>query len=355
MPPKTSLRRLARRFDLKITSQSELGIRRRVRGRGFSYEAADGTPLTDKKTITRLKGLAVPPAYMNVRFASDPRAHLQAVGTDAAGRLQYRYHPDWTLVRETLKAQRLAGLAQALPSLLRAVRRELRRPKIDRRFALAAVVHLVALTAIRAGSDEYAQANGTRGATTLLKSHVRIDGEIVALAFKGKSGKAIQKSVRDTELARTLKRLTALRGPRLFKYVDGDGTVRVVRASEVNAFLKTLSGEMISLKDFRTLTASLGVLDRLGGLEPERSESGRRRQIRQAVAPLADELANTLTVCRTSYVHDSVIAAFERGRLGNPDELPHTAVARMQLLARLLRSQACRPTRLKKAPAEGWD
>ena len=192
MAQKTSIRRLARRFDLRIVSPADLTIRRKPRGRGFSFETGDGKPLKDMGIIARLKSLAVPPAYRNVRFAADPRAHLQAVGEDAAGRLQYRYHPDWTRVRETLKAHRLSGLAQALPAILRCVRRELRRPGTGRSFALAAVVHLVALTAIRAGGDEYAEEHGTRGATTLLKSHVRVDGEEVTLAFRGKGGKAIR-------------------------------------------------------------------------------------------------------------------------------------------------------------------
>ncbi|CAH1654050.1 MULTISPECIES: DNA topoisomerase IB [unclassified Chelatococcus] len=343
MTPKTGIRRLARRFELRIVSPDELVIIRRPRGRGFSYETQDGKSIKNARVLSQLKQLAVPPAYRNVRFAADPRAHLQAIGEDAAGRLQYRYHPDWTLVRETLKAHRLSGLAQALPKILSYVRRELRRPVTEKRFALAAVVQLVALTAIRAGGDEYAQERGTRGATTLLKSHVKIDGDEVRLAFTGKGGKAIQKAVRNAELARALVRLKEIPGSRLFKHRDGDGTVRAVRASEVNDWLKEISGHAISLKDFRTLTASLGVLDELGRLEPENSERDRRRQIREAIAPLADELANTLTVCRTSYVHDSVIAAFENGRLGKACRPSRSASARMQLLARLLRSNACRP------------
>lgn len=343
MAAHASIRRLARRFDLKIVSPAELTLRRRRRGRGFSYETGDGRPVTEPEILARLRALAVPPAYEKVRFAADPRAHLQAVGEDAAGRQQYRYHPDWTLVREAMKAQRLSGLSQGLPALLRAVKRDLRRPDCDRRFALAAAVHLVALTAIRAGGEHYAQEHGTRGATTLLKSHVKIEGDEVTLAFTGKGGKAIRKQVRDAALAAALARLKALPGARLFKHRDAAGAVHAVRAAEVNAFLKDVSGRPISLKDFRTLTASLGVLDQLGRLVPEESERARRRQIREAIAPLADELANTLTVCRTSYVHDSVIAAFEAGRLASAARPARSPTARMELLATLLRSRSCRP------------
>ncbi|WP_371345417.1 DNA topoisomerase IB [Ancylobacter sp. IITR112] len=349
MTEKTTLRRLARRFDLKIVSPAALTIRRKRRGRGFSYESADGTPLKDPQLLARLRRLAVPPAYRDVRFASDPRAHLQAVGEDAAGRMQYRYHPDWTLIRETLKADRLSGLAEALPRILRCVRRELRQPSSSRRFALAAVVQLVALTAIRAGSEEYALEHGTRGATTLLKSHVRLKDEEVALSFRGKGGKPIEKHCRDADLARALAQLKQIPGARLFKYRGEDGGLHAVRGTDVNAFLKVISSRSISLKDFRTLTASLGVLERLGQLEPAGSERGRRRQIREAIAPLADELANTLTVCRTSYVHDSVISAFETGKLAKIGAEARSPLARMQLLAELLRSKGCRPRAPRRA------
>lgn len=337
MSDTTTVRRLARRFGLRLVRPAALTIRRKRHGSGFAYRHADGTPVTDRETLDRLRRLAVPPAYENVRFATDPRAHLQAVGEDAAGRLQYRYHPDWTCVREAMKAQRLAGLAEALPVISRAVRRSLRRPEPDRRLALAAAVHLVSLTAIRAGSDQYAAEHGTRGATTLLKSHLRIEGDTIALSFKGKGGKAIAKQVRDAALAQALTRLRELPGRRLFKYRNGKGSIHAIRAGDVNAFLKEVGRRPISLKDFRTLTASMGVLDQLGRLTPETSERGRRRQVKAAIAPLAEELANTLTVCRTSYVHDTVITAFEAGRLAEIAGRARSALARAALLSELLR------------------
>ncbi|MCS0494003.1 DNA topoisomerase IB [Ancylobacter sp. MQZ15Z-1] len=341
MSERTELRRLARRFGLRLVSCGELTIRRVPRGRGFSYLDADGAVLKDAETLARFRSLAVPPAYRNVRLAPDPQAHLQAVGEDAAGRLQYRYHPDWTQAREAMKAQRLAALAGALVSIGQAVRRALRRPDPDRQLALAAVVRLVELTAIRAGGEQYAEENGTRGATTLLKSHVRVEGKEIALAFKGKGGKMIRKSARDARLAEALTLLRTLPGSRLFKYRDAEGRIHPVRTNEVNDFLKAISGQRISLKDFRTLTASLGVLDQLGRVTPETSERGRRRQIREAVAPLAEQLANTLSVCRTSYVHDSVIAAFESGKLGIGAASVRSSAGRAQMLTRLLHSRHC--------------
>lgn len=353
MSEKMTPKRVARRFNLTIVSPADLTIRRRRRGRGFSYETAAGEAIGDAETLARFRSLAVPPAYANVRFAADPRAHLQAVGEDAAGRLQYRYHPDWSQAREAMKARRLAGLAEALPKINRAIGRALLRPAPDKMLALAAVVRLVALTAIRAGSDQYAEKHGTRGATTLLKSHVRIDNGEVMLSFKGKGGKMIRKAATDARLTQVLLLLKSLPGRRLFKYRDAAGDIHAVRAGDVNLFLKSISGQAISLKDFRTLTASLGVLDKLARQEPEASERGRRKQIRQAIAPLADELANTLTVCRTSYVHDSVNAAFEAGRLGRAGADMGSATARAEALSRLLRSNGCFKARLSARKAPG--
>lgn len=350
MPSKLELRRLARRFDLHIVGCEALSLHRRKAGRGFSYADADGHPIRDKAILRRLKSLAVPPAYRQVRFAADPRAHLQAVGEDTAGRLQYRYHPDWTRVREAVKAQKLADLAHALPGINRAVQRALKRPQPDRRLALAAAVQLVALTAIRAGSDAYAQEHGTRGATTLLKSHVRIDEDRILLCFKGKGGKIIRKEARHAGLAEALRRLRELPGRRLFQYRDAKGALHAVRAGDVNTFLKGIGRDGISLKDFRTLAASMGVLDRLARETPETSLAKRRKQINAAVAPLAEELANTLTVCRTSYVHDTVIAAFEAGKLSTAALKARSATARAALLADLLGSGA--KTRIRAAKVE---
>ncbi len=308
--------RLAREKGLVIVGPEALTLRRRRCGKGFVFVDPSGAFLRDEGEIQRLKALAVPPAYTKVRFAADTSAHLQAVGEDAAGRLQYRYHPRWTEVREALKARRLAGLAKALPAIRRAVARGLSGEALDRRFAVAAVVELVSLAAIRAGSEEYAREHGTRGATTLLKSNVRLaDGHVVALSFTAKGGKAVGKEVKNARFHAAVTRLLELPGRRLFQCREADDVVRPVRAGEVNAFLQEVAGRRISLKDFRTLVASAAALKALAATEPAKSERQRRSQVRAAVVEIAEELANTPTVCRTSYVHDTVIAAFEAGGL----------------------------------------
>ena len=316
-------------------------MRRQRCGKGFSFLTKTGALVRDDGEIKRLKALAVPPAYVNVRFAADEAAHLQAVGEDAAGRLQYRYHPKWTEVREVLKARRLAGLAKALPAIRRAVGRGLsvRRASIAASSA-ACVIELVCLTAIRAGGEEYAREHGTRGATTLLKSNVKLaDKGIVTLAFKAKGGKAITKKVKSARFHAAIARLLELPGRRLFQYREPSGEVRPVRAGEVNAFLQEIAGRRISLKDFRTLVASAGALQALAATVPGDSAAKRRRQVRDAVVEIAEELANTPTVCRTSYVHDAVITAFEAGALRRTKK-SKSPVAQAELLARIVAKHA---------------
>lgn len=291
---------------------------RRRCGKGFRFVDAEGSPIKDDPTIARLRSLAMPPAYSNVRYSANPASHLQAVGEDAAGRLQYRYHPNWVLVREALKAHRLENIAMTLPAISRAVRRILRGKADGARSAAAAVVHLVAKTALRAGSDSYARERGTRGATTLLKSNVEIEGRVVRLNFRGKGAKMVAREVCDGLLANTCKNLMALPGRRLFQYRGMDGELHVMRASDVNTFLREVSGVRVSLKDFRTLVASAGVMTALSEARPAETKSARKALLRDAIAAAANDLANTPTVCRKSYVHETVIAAFEKGVLRPP-------------------------------------
>jgi DNA topoisomerase-1 len=300
---------------LRRASAAELTIRRRRSGTGFSYIGSGGKTLRDTTTLRRLKSLAVPPAYQDVLYAEDARAHLQAVGRDAAGRLQYRYHPDWEKVRERRKARRLVALVQALPRIRRCVTKHLAACEPTREFALAAIVELVAHTAIRPGSEAYARAHGTRGAATLHKSNVTVKGHTVTLIFRGKGGQAVRREIRLRRLSQAIGILQQLPGRRLFQYRDATGAMHPVRRRDVNAFLYATAGVRISLKDFRTLMASTQVLETLAHIQPAKSDRLRSRQIKDAVRRAAEELANTPTVCRKSYVHDTVFAAFENGGL----------------------------------------
>jgi DNA topoisomerase-1 len=337
MAQRALLTRLAEQEGLIIVKPETLTVRRIRCGKGFRFVTAAGHSVHDADRIRSLKSLAVPPAYINVRFAADEAAHLQAIGEDAAGRLQYRYHPKWAEVREELKARRLRSLAGALPTIRRAVGCRLRNAEVDHGLAVAAVIELVCLTAIRAGGEEYARERGTRGATTLLKSNVRLAGKNrVTLCFRAKAGKTITKEVKSLRLHAAVERLLELPGRRLFQYRVPSGEVHVVRAADVNGFLRDLAGRPISLKDFRTLIASAHALRTLAAIRPAESMTKRRRQVREAVEQVAEELANTPTVCRTAYVHDAVIEAFETGALPRIARKENAPVAQAKLLARMV-------------------
>lgn len=311
----SSVRCLVKKLGLKLGDQTEFDIRRVKRGKGYSFIRANGKAVRDAATIKRFNAMAVPPAYVEVRYASDPASHLQAVGRDAAGRLQYRYHPDWEKVRETRKARRLARLIEVLPKIRRSVAQHLGNDSPTREFALAAVIELVARTAIRPGNESYAKLNGTRGATTLLKSNVVIEDDCIVLAFRAKGNKAVRKECDAARLVRAVDVLRKLPGRRLFQYRDDNGAVRTVSTAQVNAFLREIAGIRISLKDFRTLMASAAVLESLARVVPAESVRGRRKQVLEAVRAAADELSNTPTICRKSYVHDTIVTAFEDGIL----------------------------------------
>jgi len=312
---KTSVEELAQELGLKLGDQNELTIRRIKRGKSYSFVRANGTRIKHAGIIRRLNRMAMPPAYRDVRYAADPNSHLQAVGIDAAGRLQYRYHADWEKVREQRKAHRLGKLVAALPKIRRNVSKHLAGDEPTREFALSAVIELIARTAIRPGNESYARLNGTRGATTLLKSNVTLEDDSLVLTFKAKGGKAVRKECNAAKLVRAISILRTVPGKRMFQYRDAYGVVRGVSTTSVNAFLREIAGIKISLKDLRTLMASAVVVESLSRITPAASERGRKRQVLDAIRAAADQLSNTPAICRKSYVHDTIVTAFEDGIL----------------------------------------
>ncbi len=334
---------LARKHGLKLADQSELTIRRVKRGKSYSFIRQNGKAVRDTSVVARLNSLAVPPAYDEVRYAADPAAHLQAVGRDAAGRLQYRYHADWERVRETRKARRLAKLVEALPKIRRSIAQHLAGETPSREFALAAVIELIARTAIRPGSESYARLNGTRGATTLLKSNVALEDDCIILSFRAKGGKQVRKECDASRLVRAIGVLQALPGKRMFQYRTENDEIRPVATSQVNAFLRDIAGIRISLKDFRTLMASAAVMESLARVSPADSARARRKQVLEAVRAAADELANTPAICRKSYVHETIVTAFEDGileRFASTLKGCRSLAKREQLLAKVVAAAA---------------
>jgi DNA topoisomerase-1 len=270
--------------------------------------------LRDKALKGRIKQLAIPPAWTEVCIAEDERAHIQAVGRDAEHRLQYRYHPDWEQARTETKARRLLQLGSALPRLRSSVRKALSAPGLTRDKVIAAVVRLIDRALLRPGHEEYAQ-EGTRGASTLLKSDVVIEGDTVMLEFEGKGGKPVKHAVRDKLLARVAKTLSALKGRRLFSIPDDSGRPRPITARQVNAYLAETSGTDVTAKDFRTFRASAEALAFLTENNGHETDRLRKQAVVQAADKASEILVNTRSVARSSYIHPSVIKAYESGKL----------------------------------------
>jgi DNA topoisomerase-1 len=303
------------RARLRRTKPEDLTITRRRAGKGFSYRDAEGRPVTDEATLARIRSLAIPPAYAQVRIAADPRAHLQAVGHDEAGRVQHRYHPDWDKVRERRKLARLGRLVEALPKLRVAIVRDLKERTLSREKALACAAAIIDRCHIRVGNEAYAKANGSYGASTLLKRHVSVTGRRITLSFRGKSGKDIACACEDATLARAIDRLKTLPGRRLFQYRREDGSVGTLRASDINAYVKRVTGLPISSKDLRMLAANAAAAELLLAGETVASETGRKRQLADIMRAISERLVNTPAVVRKSYVHAIVVSSYATGKL----------------------------------------
>ena len=290
---------------LRHSSPDEPGLTRRRRGRGFSYHDPDGALITCERTRTRIQGLGLPPAYEDVWICRDEHGHLQACGTDAAGRRQYRYHPEWRAFRDRLKYDQLEDFGRALPGLRKAVAHDLRRNRLDRDQASAAVVRLIDEAALRVGNRDYATRNGTFGASTLERRHLRMDGRTLRLSFTAKGGKRVRKQLKDRTLARVLEKSGDLRGRAVFKWVDEDDRVRTLRSDDVNDYIERHTGlDTVSAKTFRTWHGSVCALDR-AAREPD------TLTIKSLSEAAAECLHNTPSIARNSYIHPDVIALAE--------------------------------------------
>lgn len=305
-----------RQPPLRRIGPEGLTVTRHRAGRGFIYRDESGRRVTGEAELARFRALAIPPAYVDVRLARDPRAHLQAIGRDEAGRIQHRYHPDWDKVRERRKLGRLARLIEALPRLRQTIARDLSSRRPDKTKALACAAALIDRCHIRVGNETYAKTNGSYGASTLLKRHVEVSNGRVALSFRGKSGKAIACARQDPALARAIARLAALPGRRLFQYRDDAGAVGVIRAAEVNAYLRQAAGLPISSKDLRMLAANAAAAELLLASDVAVTPARQKRRLAEIMRAISERLVNTPAVVRKSYVHAIVVSAYASGRLG---------------------------------------
>ncbi|MEA2778917.1 MAG: topoisomerase [Rhodospirillaceae bacterium] len=308
-------REAARVAGLRYVSDEMPGIRRRRVGKGFSYLRANGGIVRDAETLKRIRSLVVPPAWTDVWICSQANGHIQATGRDAKGRKQYRYHPDFRQVRESTKYEHLMGFAQVLPKIRATVEEHMSLRGLKREKVLATIVHLLETTLIRVGNTDYAKQNESYGLTTLRDPHVRVNGSELRFQFKGKSGKVWRLQVKDRRVARIVKSCQDLPGQQLFQYIDEDGQRQVVTSSDVNDYLREITGHEVTAKDFRTwagtVLAALA-LQEFGAID---NQAMAKKNIRAAIEHVAARLGNTQAICRKCYVHPEIFDSYLSGSL----------------------------------------
>ncbi|WP_312224863.1 DNA topoisomerase IB [Stutzerimonas nitrititolerans] len=302
--------------DLHYVDDSQPGIsRRRLRGK-FVYFNPQGERIRDPMEVRRIDKLAIPPAYQDVWISPDPQGHLQATGRDARGRKQYRYHPRWREIRDSDKYERMLAFGQALPKLRGGLEKHLTLPGMPREKVMALVVTLLESTLIRIGNPRYARSNRSYGLTTLRTRHVDIHGTSIRFQFRGKSGVEHKVTLRDRRLARLMRRCMELPGQQLFQYLGDDGQRRTVSSSDVNGYLREMTGCDFTAKDYRTWAGSALALEHLRRLKCA-SEAETRRSLLETVKQIASQLGNTPAVCRQCYIHPAILHAFGEGTLGS--------------------------------------
>ncbi len=300
---------------LRYVSDSMPGIRRKKAGGGFTYVGPDGKVIKNPAELSRIRSLAIPPAYTDVWICPSPNGHIQATGRDARRRKQYRYHPRWREVRDETKFGRVLAFSEVLPRIRHRVQSDLGKQGLPREKVLATVVRLLDCTGIRIGNDEYARSNRSFGLTTLRDRHVEISGSNIRFDFRGKSGKSHNVSLNDRRLARIVQRCQALPGEDLFQYLDDNGVRQTVGSGDVNDYLRAVSGEDFTAKDFRTWSGTKLAIAALTEIGPWTSQRQAKANILRAIDRVADQLNNTRAVCRKYYVHPAVFDAYTAGTM----------------------------------------
>lgn len=303
----------AREAGLRYVSDEKPGIQRIKRGKNFRYTHPDGSPVREDEELARIRQLAIPPAWTEVWISPLPNGHLQATGRDARGRKQYRYHAKWHAVRDETKYSRMMAFGRALPGIRKRIASDLTLPGLPRNKVLATVVRLLETTLIRVGNDEYAKQNKSFGLTTMLDKHAKIRGPNVTFEFRGKSGIEHSIDVHDPQLARLVKRCQDLPGQEIFAYVDDAGIAQDVTSQDVNDYLREITGQDFTAKDFRTWAGTVLAAVALRELEEFATAKEAKKNIVRAVESVASLLGNTPAVCRRCYVHPTVLDSYLEG------------------------------------------
>ena len=305
----------AKAVGLRYVSDSQPGFTRKSSARGFSFYNADGELIKNKELIQRFNKLVIPPAYTGVWISPYDNGHLQFTGTDAAGRKQYRYHPHWNKIRNQSKYHRLQMFAAHLPAIRAQVDKDLARKNLDHDKVVALIVRLMELTSIRVGNESYKKLYGSFGLTTLMNRHVKIEGQDINFEFKGKKGVFHKVALHSRKLARLVKQCRDIPGKELFQYYAQDGSRHSVGSGDVNNYLKGITGEDFTAKDFRTWAGSVSALYAFKEAGEFSTISECKKKIVSVLDEVAINLGNTRTVCKKYYVHPTVIKSYEEGTI----------------------------------------
>ena len=306
---------VAQSAGLVYVRDEDPGIRRERAGDGFRYLRPNGKPVEDEGALERIRKLAIPPAWTEVWICPKANGHLQATGRDARGRKQYRYHPQFREVSEATKYEHMLEFARALPGIRARVAEHMALRGLPREKVLATVVHLLETTLIRVGNDDYAKRNDSYGLTTLRNPHVKVDGSQLRFRFKGKSGKTWQLQLKDRRVAKIVKACQDLPGQELFQYVDEAGDLKDVTSADVNAYLREITGEDITAKDFRTWAGTVMAAMALQEFRAFDTQAAAKKNVRAAIERVAARLGNTPTICRKCYVHPEILQSYAEGAL----------------------------------------
>lgn len=300
----------ARSAGLRYVSNPSSGIRRFKTRDGFRYEDVQGAAITDESILARIKSLAIPPAWDEVWICPHENGHLQATGRDTRGRKQYRYHPKWREVRDEVKYERMIKFGSMLPALREKIDRDLSLTGLPRQKVLATVVRMLDLTGVRIGNEEYARENRSFGLTTLQDRHVRVEGAQIELRFRGKSKVYHTLKLKDRRMANILKRLRDLPGQELFQYLDEHGNTHTIESNDVNEYLRAITGEDYTAKDFRTWAGTMLATLQLLELAHYGSKTEAKKNVDQVVKLVAERLGNTPRICKTCYIHPAVFDTY---------------------------------------------
>lgn len=304
----------AEEAGLRYVSDRKPGFKRKKSGKGFIYLDQDGKRLNDKTHLERIKKLVIPPAWTEVWICPNANGHIQVTGRDARNRKQYKYHQKWNETRNSNKFDKLSKFCSVLPEIRKRVKRDLKRPKYDREKVLAAIVSIMERTLIRVGNEEYAEKNKSYGLTTIKNRHAKVEGKKVRFKFRGKSGIEHEIVLEDPRLAKIVRDCQDLPGQDLFSYENDDGKFVDVTSADVNDYLREISGEEVTAKDFRTWGGTLYTMLHLCTSEAK-NKTQLKKCVTSAIKQTAEKLGNTPTICRGYYVHPAVFEMFESGEL----------------------------------------